>query len=57
MWFHLLVVNESNKVAVENITSYMSFWLARERGCETKTTELMADGSRSTWGLAQESEP
>lgn len=57
MWFHLLVVNESNKVAVENITSYMSFWLDRERGCETKTTELMADGSRSTWGLAQESEP
>ncbi|KAG5619710.1 hypothetical protein H5410_004928 [Solanum commersonii] len=27
----------------------LCFWLAQERGCKTKTTNLIADGIGSTW--------
>ena len=56
MWFRLVVVDENNEIVIVNIISYMCFWLARERGCETKTIKLMAARSGPTWGSVQASE-
>ena len=41
MLFFLVVMDEINEVVLENIIWYMFFRLARERGHERKTTNLM----------------
>lgn len=41
MLFFLVVMDEINELVLENIISYMCFRLARERGHETTTTNLM----------------
>lgn len=41
MLFFLVVMDEINEVVLENIIWYMCFRLARERGHESKTTNLM----------------
>ncbi|KAG5632089.1 hypothetical protein H5410_003806, partial [Solanum commersonii] len=48
------IVVELNKIVVANTILPLCFWLARERGCKTKTTKLMADGTReSEWAKVE----
>ena len=41
-------MDKSNEFVVSNTSSFIRFWLARERNRKTKTTKLMAGGRELT---------